>query len=195
MQRLLWRSTPNNIETEKLDDILTEACEAGENACRRRQKYHWSVDLHNIKRQLSIWRIFQSFWRRKLSTISIITQANEIGVTIADTIDHSIVTNTIADLWKQLEDIHAEAASKREEMLTNLANFAADINDKQKAKVLRQMKRSERKARVYSLLKYEKKKQKFRRHWSSRGSVLMANNGNIQRHDWLWTRGSEIVEL
>ena len=49
-------------------------------------------------------------------------------------------------------------------MLTNLANFAADINDKQKAKVLRQMKRSERKARVYSLLKYEKKKQKFRRH-------------------------------
>ena len=46
-------------------------------------------------------------------------------------------------------------------MLTNLANFAADIDDKQNAKVLRQMKRSERKARVYSLLKYQRKKNKY----------------------------------
>ena len=43
-------------------------------------------------------------------------------------------------------------------MLTNLANFAADTDDKQKAKVLRQMKVSERKAQVYSLLKHQRKK-------------------------------------
>ena len=77
MQRLLRSPISDNIEVEKLDNILTEACEIGEDACCRRQKYHWSVDLHKIKRQLSIWGIFQSLRRRNLPIISIITRANE----------------------------------------------------------------------------------------------------------------------
>ena len=40
-----------------------------------------------------------------------------------------------------LKEIHKESANLREEMLTNLANFAADIDEKQKAKALRQMKK------------------------------------------------------
>ena len=68
------------------------------------------------------------------------------------------MTNNISDLRKQLKEAHAEAASKREEILINLANFAANTDDKQRAKVLRQMKVSEKKARVYSLLKHQRKK-------------------------------------
>ena len=59
MQRLLRSPILDNIEAEKLDNIFTKACKIGEDACCRRRKYHWSVDLHKIKRQLSIWGIFQ----------------------------------------------------------------------------------------------------------------------------------------
>ena len=41
-------------------------------------------------------------------------------------------------------------------MLTNLANLAADVDDEKKAKILRQMKKAERKARVYNLLKFQR---------------------------------------
>ena len=57
-----------------------------------------------------------------------------------------------------LKEIHKEIANLREEMLTNLVNFAADIDEKQKAKALRKMKKDERKARVYNLLKFQRKK-------------------------------------
>ena len=43
MQRLLRNPFPDNVEAEKLDDIITEACESGESACRRRKRYHWST--------------------------------------------------------------------------------------------------------------------------------------------------------
>ena len=57
-----------------------------------------------------------------------------------------------------LKKIHKEAADLREEMLTNLANLAADIDDEKKAKILHQMKKAERKGRVYNLLKYQRNK-------------------------------------
>ena len=60
MQRLLRSPFSDNIKAEELDDVITEACKSGEAACCRRQRYHWSIDLHNIKRQLSIWCIFCS---------------------------------------------------------------------------------------------------------------------------------------
>ena len=43
-------------------------------------------------------------------------------------------------------------------MLLNLANYAADIDDNKKSKILRQMKLSERRARVYNLLKFQRNK-------------------------------------
>ena len=55
MQRLLRSPLPDNIETEKIDTILTEACEIGEATCRRRRRYHWSIELNKIRRELSIW--------------------------------------------------------------------------------------------------------------------------------------------
>ena len=161
MQRLLRNPFPDNVEAEKLDDIITEACESGESTCRRHKRYHWSIDLDNIKRQLSIWYIFRSLRRRELSTLSLTARATEIGVNISANTTQKTVTNNIDNLRKQLKEAHAEAASKREEMLTNLANFEADTDGKQKAKVLRQMKVLERKARVYSLLKHQRKKIKI----------------------------------
>ena len=41
-------------------------------------------------------------------------------------------------------------------MLTNLANLAANVDDEKKAKILRQMKKAEQKARVYNLLKFQR---------------------------------------
>ena len=58
MQRLLRNPFPDNVEAEKLYDIIIEACKSREAVCRCRKRYHWSIHLHNIKRKLSIWCIF-----------------------------------------------------------------------------------------------------------------------------------------
>ena len=43
-------------------------------------------------------------------------------------------------------------------MLTNLENFSADIDDKKRTHYIRQMKKAERRNRVYSLLKFKRGK-------------------------------------
>ena len=57
-----------------------------------------------------------------------------------------------------MKKIHNKVAELRDETLTNLANFSADMTDNQKAKCIRQMKRQERKVRAYNFLRYQRQK-------------------------------------
>ena len=55
IERILRSRFHDHREAERIDKVLTEAGISGENACRRRQRYYWSIDLHITKRELSLW--------------------------------------------------------------------------------------------------------------------------------------------
>ena len=88
----------------------------------------------------------------------IIERAKSISIDIPEDVTISTIEQHIQRLRALLKQIHSKAAELREETLTNLANFSADMSDNQKAKCIRQMKRQEQKVRVYNLLKYQRQK-------------------------------------
>ena len=57
-----------------------------------------------------------------------------------------------------MKEIHKKSKEYRDEILTNLANFSAYIDDKKRAHYICQMKKAERRNRVYSLLKLKRVK-------------------------------------
>ena len=128
LSRLLLLPQPDHYEAERLDTIITKAYKSGEEECRRRRRYYWSVALHKIKRELSVWCIFKSWKRRKLKTDCIIARATRLGITIANNFPIGTINATITKLRTQLRKIHEESAKHREEALTQSANFAEDKN-------------------------------------------------------------------
>ena len=106
LSRLLSNPHPDHYEVERIDTIITKACEAGEDACRRRRRTYWSVTLHTIKRELSIWCIFKSWKRRNLRTNCIISKAKSLGIIIANHYPIGTINATIKKLPEQLKIIH-----------------------------------------------------------------------------------------
>jgi hypothetical protein len=54
IQKLMESECPNNEEAERIDKDITQACAHGANECRRHPIHYWSVELHELKRELSI---------------------------------------------------------------------------------------------------------------------------------------------
>ena len=116
------------------------------------------MKLHTTKRELSLWGILKSWRRQKINPECLIQRAAEIGITIEEDVSDEEINKNISDLCQQLKEIHKKSKEYRDEMLTNLANFSADIDDKKRAYYIRQMKKAERRNRVYSLLKFKQGK-------------------------------------
>ena len=152
---LMNSPSPNFHELEKLDKLMTEACKVGESKCKRKGKSYWSIELHTIKRDLSIWCTMKSWMKRKMDTKILIQRASDVDVDLSEATATS-VSETILELRTKLRVLHQQSADKRKEMLLNMANFAKDVDDKTKEKYLRNMRRSEKQARAYSQLKYRR---------------------------------------
>ena len=116
------------------------------------------MKLHTTKRELSVWGILKSWRRRKIDPECLILRAAEIGITIEEDVSDEEINKNILDLCQQLKEIHKKNKEYRDEILTNLANFSADIDDKKRAHYIQKMKKSERRNRLYSLLKFKRGK-------------------------------------
>jgi hypothetical protein len=64
------------------------------------------------------------------------------------------IEKQITILRDKVKMIHKESAERRDNMLLELANFADDLDDKKKATALRQIRKGEKKTRVYRRMNF-----------------------------------------
>jgi hypothetical protein len=148
---------PDHIEVEKLDREMTQACSHGEKQCRRRRMDYWSIEIHETKRDLSVWCQFRA--RRKkphLTSTALIAQTKELGLKLVEDMSMADIEIQINILRDKVKRIHKESAERRDDMLLELANFADDMDDKKKATALRQMRKGEKKTRVYRRMNFQR---------------------------------------
>ena len=72
----------------------------------------------------------------------LLKQAKEIGIQIKEDVPDKTVQEEITKLCQKLREIHKKSKDYREEMLTNLANFSADVDNAKRALYIRQMKKA-----------------------------------------------------
>ena len=84
LQRIISSPDLDMEEAEAIDRTLTKSCELGDDACRKRRRAYWSVELHEVKCALSIWCILKSWRRRKLDADCLLERTKEIGIHIED---------------------------------------------------------------------------------------------------------------
>jgi len=157
IRKLLTSDESDHREAEKLDREMTQACTHGEKQCRRRRLDYWSIEIHETKRNLSIWCQFRA--RRKkphLKSTALIARTTELGLNLIEDMPIEEIENQITILREAVKTIHKESAERRDDMLLQLANFADDMEDKKKATALRQMKKCEKKTRVYRRMNFQR---------------------------------------
>jgi len=114
--------------------------------------------LHLLKCELSVWCQFRSRQLRKLSSIALISRANEFNIDLDPTIDTVTLNAKITELKLSVKQIHQQSATKRETFQLEQANMAEDASDKDRAKAIRQIKNNERKNRAFHSLQFQRKK-------------------------------------
>ena len=78
-------------KAEAIYKALTKACRLGDDACWKQRRYYWSVELHEVKRALSIWCILKSWRRRKLDADCLLKRAKKIGINIEEDVPDKTV--------------------------------------------------------------------------------------------------------
>jgi len=151
---LMESPRPNGAEAEAIDREITRACMHGESKCKRRCKSYWSVELHQTRRDLSIFCQLRSRRKRKLSCNSLLQRATEIGTTIDADITTAGIATRISELKAKVKSLHQQSAAKREAELLEKANIADDTCDAKKAKILRGLAKSGRRSRMYKDYQY-----------------------------------------
>ena len=73
------------------------------------------------------------YWNHGEDPECLIQRAAEIGITIEEDVSDEKINKNISDLCQQLKEIHKKSKEYRDEMLNNLENFSADIDDKKRA--------------------------------------------------------------
>jgi hypothetical protein len=156
IRNLLASDDPDHEEAEKLDSLMTQACEHASNQCKRRRKDYWNIEIHETKRNLSVWCQYKSRRIRKLSSRALIARTSALGLQMREGMPMEEILVQIEILRTRVKEIHKESAKKRDESLTERANMAEDADDKKKAKAIRQMKETEQKTRAFQKLKFKR---------------------------------------
>jgi hypothetical protein len=146
---------PNNEEAERIDKEITQACEHGANECRRHPLHYWSVELYEIKRELSIYCQFRRRRKKGLASKALVARTGELGIRMSIYMSDGVIEDRINELKKKVKIIHEESKERREKYLLEQANISEDPDDKMKAKALRLMRLRERQGRAYSKFAYQ----------------------------------------
>jgi hypothetical protein len=125
---------PNHEEAETLDREIRRACEHGANQCKKGHLDYWSIEIHELKRNLSVWCQFRSRKKRKLPSTSLITRTKEIGMHLDESITIEEIDKQIEAIRKDVHKVHKESADRRDAMLFELANFTEDVETQRKQK-------------------------------------------------------------
>ena len=156
IRKLMDSNEPNHEEAEKLDRELTRACEHGSNACKRRRQDYWNIEIHELKRNLSIWCQFKGRQTRKLSSNALIARTKELGLNLEESSQPEEIDKKIKELRMLIKECHKQSDLRRDEMLGELANFADDVDEKKKANAIRQQKKVEKLVRAYRRLNFQR---------------------------------------
>jgi hypothetical protein len=72
LKELIMNDLPNHEEAEKLDNLMTQACEHASNNCKKRRSIYRNIKIHAKKRGLSVWCQYKNRRVRKLSSSALI---------------------------------------------------------------------------------------------------------------------------
>ena len=136
IQQLIQSEQSDHAVAEIIDQELTRACEHAENSCRKRRLDYWSIDLHLLKSELSVWCQFRSRQIHKLSFTALITRANEFNIDLNPTFDTATLNAKITELKLYIKQIHQQSATKQETCQLEQVNMAEDASDKDRAKAI-----------------------------------------------------------
>ena len=158
ISNMLKSDVPNHEEAEAIDAEITRACQHGANQCKKRRMDYWSIEIHELKRNLSVWCQFRSRKKRKFLSTALIARTRDIGLHLSESMTPLEIDAIIETIRKDVREVHKKSAERRDMMLLELANFAEDMEEPKKAKALRQMKRVERNTRVFNKYRFQRGK-------------------------------------
>ena len=158
MKKLMASKEPNHEEAERLDREMTQACQHGENKCKKIRLDYWSVEIHTLKRKLSVWCQFKRRIIKKLPSAPLIARANSIGIKLQENNTMIEIDNEIQTTRAAVKKVHKKSAEMRDEWLLEAANIAEDEDKAKKAKLIRQKRKEEKKSRAFRRLKYERER-------------------------------------
>jgi hypothetical protein len=156
IKKLLNKDTPDHEEAEKLDVLMTQACEHASNQCKKRRVDYWNIKIHETKRDLSVWCQYKNRRIRKLLSNALIAHTAKIGLNMKEGMPVEEILVQIEKLRARVKEIHKDSADKQDESLLERANMADDADDKKKAKAIRQMKKTEKNNRAFQKLKFKR---------------------------------------
>ena len=156
VHELMKSEHPNHEEAERIDREITQACQHGATECRRRPLQYWSVELHELKRDLSVYCQLRRRRKKGLSSTALIARTSTLGLGISKDMTNETIDTKIKNLRKYVIDIHKKSKEKRDAYLLEQANISEDADDKMKAKALRLMRLRERQGRAYSRFAYHR---------------------------------------
>ena len=88
IQQLIQSDQSDHDVAEIIDRELTRACEHAGKCCKKRLLDYWSIDLHLLKCELSVWCQFRSRQHRKLLSIALISPATEFNIDLDPNVDN-----------------------------------------------------------------------------------------------------------
>jgi hypothetical protein len=156
IKKLLEKDTPDHDEAEKLDELMTQACTHAANQCKKRRVDYWNIEIHETKRDLSVWCQYKNRRIRKLSSTALIHRTANLGIQMQEGMPMEEIVEQIEKLRSKVKELHKNSAEKRDESLLERANMAEDEDDKKKAKAIRQMKKTEKDTRAFQKLKFKR---------------------------------------
>ena len=149
IQKLLDKGEPDHEEAESIDKQITRGCVYAEKQCQRKRTPFFLRKENQL--QLELRLLLQLRRRRKndLPTQSIETAMRKLGITTND----EPIEPRITELRDQLKKIFRDRCKLRDEELQELIVYSEAAGDKQYASALRQIRKSEQKAKTYKMFR------------------------------------------
>ena len=154
LDKLLSSSVPDHAEAEALDADLIRASRAAENKCRVSPRDYWSVDLHLLKQELSIYSQLCHRKHKHLDCTALLTRAAALNFQIPPDVTVPQLRSHMRQLRLQIKTLLQESAAKRDSFLLEQANIAMDTDDPGRAQCLRQLRRQEKRNAAYRRLRH-----------------------------------------
>jgi hypothetical protein len=95
---------PNNGEAERIDKEISQACKHGANECRRHPLHYWSVELHELKRELSLYCQFRRRRKKGLDSKALVARTAELGIRLSIDMSDGVIEDRIDETEKESEN-------------------------------------------------------------------------------------------
>jgi hypothetical protein len=95
IQKLMESEYPNNEEAERIDRGITQACEHGENEFRRHPLHYWGFELHELKRELSVYCQLRRRRKKGLASKALVARTEELGIRMSIDMSDEIIEDRI----------------------------------------------------------------------------------------------------